>query len=55
MTHLRMISQKPHIAQEGRIDPIESIILVLLSVFFGTYDNFPTVIQNLQKFYRKTP
>lgn len=55
MNHLRLISRKPQIAQEGRVDPLESIILVVLSVFFATYDNFSTVIQNLQKFYRKTP
>ncbi len=36
------------------LDAIESVILLLLSVFFNSWDNFTTVIQNLQKYYRKT-
>ena len=52
MAHIKTISRRPDLAQT---DPIESIILLLLSVFFPEWDNFPTVIQNLQKFYSKTP
>jgi len=55
MTHLRLITQKPQVAQDGRVNPLESLILILLPLFFGTWDNFGTVYQNLQKFYRKTP
>jgi hypothetical protein len=36
------------------LDPIESVIILALSVFFNGWDNFQSVIQNLQKYYRKT-
>jgi len=55
MTHLRLLTRKPEVAQQGQVSPLESLILLLLPLFFGTWDNFPTVYQNLQKFYRKTP
>lgn len=37
------------------MDPLETVIIVLLSVFFRTWDNFMPVLQGLQKFYSKTP
>lgn len=55
MTHIKPISRMPMRAQQGRLDIYETIIIILLSVFFSTWDNFPTVIQNLQKLYSKTP
>lgn len=55
MRHLRPITAAPLPAVEGRITPAEQLILLLLSVFFQDWDNFPQVIQNLQKFYSKTP
>jgi hypothetical protein len=36
------------------LDTIESVIIMLLSVFFNSWDNFSSVIQNLQKYYQKT-
>ena len=36
------------------LDSIESLIIMLMSVFFNSWDNFSSVIQNLQKYYRKT-
>ena len=36
------------------LDTIESVIIMLMSVFFNSWDNFSSVIQNLQKFYQKT-
>jgi len=41
--------------QSGQTTAIESIIILLLTVFFRTWDNFPTVVQNLSKYYAKTP
>jgi len=38
----------------GDLDPAETIVILLLSAFFQDWLNFPTVIQNLQKFYSKT-
>ncbi len=54
MTHLKTISRRPQAAQ-GVITPLESVILTFLSIFFGTWTNAPTVIQNLADFYAKTP
>jgi hypothetical protein len=60
MKHVQSVSRTPSLAQlpgfgnNTGIDPIESLILILLTVFFSSYRNFPEVIQNLQKYYRKT-
>lgn len=62
MKHIHTVSRKPSLAQlpglgtpgTGGINPFESIILILLTIFFSSYRNFPEVIQNLQKFYSKT-
>jgi len=55
MRHIRPISTAPQPAQQGQVTFGEQIILLLLTVFFQDWDNFPQVIQNLQKFYSKTP
>ena len=55
MTHIRPISRPPSPAQEGNVTALESIILLLMSVIFQDWDNFGPVIQNLRKFYSKTP
>jgi len=55
MAHLKYVSHTPTLAQQGDTTPIETIILTLLSVFFIEWDNYNVVIQNLQKFYSKTP
>jgi hypothetical protein len=39
----------------GQTNVIESIILLLMTVFFRTWDNFQPVFRNLSKFYAKTP
>lgn len=54
MKHVQPITSVPLKAQ-GVTTPIESVILLLFTIFFSTYENFPSVIQNLQKFYAKTP
>lgn len=33
----------------------EQVILLVLTIFFSDWENYPTVIQNLQKYYQKTP
>lgn len=57
MKHLRTLTKIPAPAQfsdpSTGIDGLEQIILLLFSVFFNDWDNFSSVYQNLQKFYRK--
>jgi len=55
MTHLHLITRPPAPAQEGNVTPLESIIIALVSVIFQDWDNFQGVLQNLRKFYSKTP
>jgi hypothetical protein len=55
MKHLACVSRRPSPAQIGVTTPIETIILLLVTVLFRDWDNFPQVIQNLQKYYAKTP
>lgn len=55
MRHLKTISRMPSRAQEGQTNIFETIIIVVLSVIFQQWDNFVPVVQNLQKFYSKTP
>lgn len=55
MVHLRALTRIPVPAEQGSMDPLETVIIVLLSVFFRTWDNFMPVLQGLQKFYSKTP
>jgi hypothetical protein len=61
MKHLHTVSRTPSLAQlpgfgqpGSGINPIESMILIFLTIFFSSYRNFPEVIQNLQKYYSKT-
>jgi hypothetical protein len=59
MKHIRGITRTPAPAQtsliNGNLSPIETLILLLITVFFRDWDNYPQVIQNLQKYYAKTP
>jgi hypothetical protein len=54
MSHIRSISRAPQLAQGGT-SPLETIIILLTTVIFQDWDNFPQVIQQLSKFYAKTP
>jgi len=54
MHHVKPMTRVPAPAQ-GVTTPLESVILLLITVVFQDWDNFPQVIQNLQKFYAKTP
>lgn len=55
MRHLKTISQIPAPASEKSMDIYETVIIVILSVIFKDWDNFVTVVQNLEKYYQKTP
>jgi len=56
MTHIRTISRLPRTAQDfGRVTAIETVILLLMAQLFSSWDNFQTVISNLQKYFSKTP
>ncbi len=63
MKHLKYVSRTPEPAITGggigggfgNITVAEQLVLVALSFFFSDWQNFPQVIQNLQKFYAKTP
>jgi len=54
MKHIHVISRASIFNGTGGLDPIESVIILLMSVFFNSWDNFSSVVQNLQKYYRKT-
>lgn len=53
--HTRPISRLPHPGQQGQTTAIESVIILLVTLFFRDWDNFQSVIQNLSKYYSKTP
>lgn len=55
MSHLRCVTRAPQPAQTGGTSAMETIIILLMSVIFQDWDNFPQVIQQLSKFYSKTP
>ncbi len=52
MKHVRAISQAPSPAQSN-FAGLETGIILILSIIFQDYDNFPQVIQNLQKAFSK--
>jgi len=53
MTHIRPISrtEQPTIAE---MTFLETIIILVMNVYFQSWDNYASVIQNLQKYYEKT-
>lgn len=55
MSHLKTVSRRPLIAQEGVTTPLESAIITILGIVFGHWLNGPQIIQNLAAFYAKTP
>jgi len=54
MKHVHPITALPSRAQ-GTTTPIEGAILILVTIFFQDWDNFEQVVQNLSKYYSKTP
>lgn len=53
MKHIKAISLFQS-SGSGETTPLEAIILVVFSVLFSGYNNYSSVLQNLQKFYAKT-
>lgn len=54
MAHVRPVSRAPCLAQ-SQVSFLEQLVILVFTVLFGDYQNFPQIIQNLQKFYTKTP
>lgn len=54
MKHIYAISRTTA-PQHAETTAVETIILYLVVVFFQSWDNFASVVQNLQKYYAKTP
>lgn len=59
MKHIARITRLPAPAQfddvvSGQLDLAETLVLLLLTAFFQDWLNFPTVLQNLRKYYSKT-
>ncbi len=54
MKHIRTLTQRPVLAQEGSLSTLESFILLLMGIFFSGFENYSTISRNLEKFYRKT-
>ena len=52
MKHVRLVSRAPAV---GQLSAIEQLIITLFTFYFSDWDNFPVVIQNLQKYFTKTP
>ena len=52
MRHIRLVSQSP---QPAQVSLIEQVILFIFSAYFSGWDNFDSVMRNLQKYYAKTP
>ena len=46
MSHLKTLSRRPRVAQEGVTTPLESAIITVLSIVFGQWLNGSQVIQN---------
>lgn len=57
MKHIKTLSRVPALATTGTTtntsSPIEELIVLLFTAFFRNWDNFSSVIQNLQKYYGK--
>lgn len=54
MKHIHAISRTAS-PPRAELSAVETIVLYLFTIFFSTWDNFTTVIRNLQKYYSKTP
>jgi hypothetical protein len=53
MKHLKAVSRTA-VPADGETTAVESIILLLMQVFFSNFYNISSVLQNLQKYYEKT-
>ncbi len=55
MLHIKTLSRRPSMAQQDQTTPAESLVLMLLGIFFRDWDNYGGVSRSLEKFYGKTP
>jgi hypothetical protein len=62
MKHVQTVSRVPAPALNigggggyGNTSIAETVIILVMTVLFNDWENFPSVIQNLQKYYSKTP
>ena len=60
MHHIKSVTQTPSLAQldfggEGTIGPFQQLILTLLGAFYSDNPNAPTILNSLQKYFRKLP
>lgn len=54
MLHAKPISRRVTV-QSATTDTYESLILVVMAIFFKDWDNFTTVYTNLASYFSKTP
>lgn len=60
MQHIKSVTQTPSLAQfgfggGGTLDPVQQIVLIVLSAFYSDNPNAPAILNNLQKYFRKLP
>ena len=53
MKHLKVMTRTT-VPAEGETTLVETMILLLMQVFFSDYYNISSVLQNLSKYYQKT-
>ena len=53
MNHLKLMS-KTNIPAKSAVSALESIVMLILGVTVGEWDNFANVSDNLRKYYTKT-
>ncbi|HOS03807.1 MAG TPA: hypothetical protein PKZ01_12060 [Candidatus Hydrogenedentes bacterium] len=55
MRHIKTLSRTPLSAQSGLLSGglnlAETLVMMLLGIFFRNWDNYAAVSRNLQKFY----
>ncbi len=55
MKHIRTLSLATTNSNSGgTYDLLEEIVLLVISMFFSGWDNYSSVMQNLEKFYEAT-
>ena len=54
MNHVKSISRTRVNVQLAETTPLESLIVLVFTIYFGDWTNGPAAIQNLAKYYEKT-
>jgi hypothetical protein len=55
MKHVRPLGLSPEVAQIGQVSLLEQLVLLVLPIVYEGNTNLQAVLQNLQKYYQKTP